>query len=177
MQLKELQSLIAKLSSDSNFLTDFLNNPQYNEFSEEQRLQIQFFIKSLIHKRLHEVQKLLPRTYSLLKDKFNQNFFQFVEKYTLTKKNKHLNEAISFTNYLQLQTQPFHNQPPFLQNLIKFEATRLKLHQNQLFIFQIYRYPVHIIKQPTQIQKHLFIAFRLYKSMKLKTFWIKLVLW
>lgn len=156
MGLLEQQNFMARIFTDESLRQSFWENPekigQANGLSEIEIAQfkeiipenLNFFAESLFHKRLHEVEKLLPLTKRVLGDEFSKIFQKFAKKFQPTTVKKHLEDAIEFCQHLQsLQLAPIG-----AKDTAKFEQTRHKFFsQNKYLAFCILRYDVFNLKK------------------------------
>ncbi len=151
MGLREQQNFLAKLFTDENLRISFYDNPekigQENKLNETEIDQLKgiiaadlnFFADSLINKRLHEAKKILPLTEKVLDSDFNDLFQDFSTQFQPTSVKKHLEDAIEFCKYLQLQ--PVGN--VYLKDTAKFEQTKLEFFQKEKsFSFCILRHNI-----------------------------------
>lgn len=157
MSLKEVQNLLVRLYTDADLRERFLSEPskigRQNNLSEKEAEQIaqvlpdelRFFAESLFHKRLREVEKLLPLTHKVLGENFAFTFRQFSNQFTPISIKKHLEDAIEFSRFLQ----KFHLKPLWVADLIKFERVRLEVKNSEKqFAFCCYHHDIRqILKQ------------------------------
>lgn len=156
MGLREQQNFLAKLFTDENLRISFYENPeitgQENDLSEIEIIQLKgiiaadldFFAESLINKRLHEAKKLLPLTEKILSLDFDEFFQYFSNQFQPTSVKKHLEDAIEFCKYLQLQQV----ENIYLKDTAKFEQTKLEFFQKEKsFSFCILRRNIFTAKK------------------------------
>lgn len=132
MSLLEQQNLLAKMFVDKDLRESFWREPnevgeEFNLTSEEiSQLQqivendLNYFAESLFHKRLHEVEKLLPLTKKVLEKDFKDLFREFSNQFQPVSIKKHLEDAIEFCRYLQ--SNEFENL--YAKDVAKFEQTK-----------------------------------------------------
>ena len=116
MTLRQQQDLLARICTDSRLREEFVRNPEKtgasfgltavesNEIAELSAEQLRYFSNSLISKRLHEVEKLLPRTRAALGDEFGPLFRAFSREFVPNSIKKHLEDAFEFTAWLIRKT-------------------------------------------------------------------------
>ncbi len=132
MSLLEQQNFLARIFTDESLRLDFLAEPEQigleNGLSGEDIAQlreiipdeINFFANSLFHKRLHEVEKLLPLTKKALGKDFAKHFREFAQTYQPQTVKKHLEDSIEFCKLLQ--SKPV--EPISAKDTAKFERTK-----------------------------------------------------
>lgn len=115
MSLLEQQNFLARAFTDENLRHSFWENPEKigteNGLDAAEIVQLKeiiaddlnYFADSLFHKRLHEVEKLLPLTKRVLDKDFTQQFRRFSQTFQPSSVKKHLEDAIEFCKYLQSQ--------------------------------------------------------------------------
>jgi hypothetical protein len=139
MSLVDVQNLLARIFTDEDLRLRFLREPEktgaennLNEAEIEQIKQIlpeqiNFFARSLFHKRLHEVEKLLPLTRKVLEKDFEKYFREFANQFLPQTIKKHLEDAVGFGEYLRSkEIKPF-----WAKDLAKFEASRLSFNNSE----------------------------------------------
>lgn len=151
-----MQSLLARLYTDADLRERFLAEPdkigRENSLNEKEIEQIaevlpeelRFFAESLFHKRLHEVEKLLPLTQSGLGEKFAAYFREFSNQFVPNSIKKHLEDAIAFADFLEHQRL----EPLWLSDLVRFERARLEFNNlGKRFIFRRFQYDIREISR------------------------------
>lgn len=138
MSLLAVQSLLARLYTDSAFRTRFFDDPgaACREFpltaGEEQQLagldrgQVERFARSLRQKRLGLVRELLPGTAQLLGTQFAERFFEYCESQPSARER--VEEARVFAAYLltaALDHRP--DETMLLVDLLRCEQLRLQV--------------------------------------------------
>lgn len=115
MSLKEQQDFLARLFTDESLRHSFWENPEkigkenglddseIEQFKEIIPEDLNFFADSLFHKRLHEVERLLPLTKKALDKDFSKIFQEFSQIYQPSTVKKHLEDAIEFCKFLRSQ--------------------------------------------------------------------------
>lgn len=133
MGLVEIQNALARLYTDSylreRFIKDAanvgrelgLNEIEASELSKISPEELSFFSDSLVWKRLNEVEKLLPLTRKILREKFRDEFQSFADTYNPTGIKKHLEDAQAFCDYVLKK-----NVTGWQKDLIRFEQARLE---------------------------------------------------
>jgi hypothetical protein len=131
MGLLEQQNLLARLYTDADLRGAFLENPDSaaSEFGltrEEAASvaailpgEVLFFSRSLVHKRLREVEKLLPLCRKFLGDDFARLFDEFSSGHNPTSTKKHLDDALAFTDWLLKKEIS-----PLTRDAARLESTR-----------------------------------------------------
>jgi hypothetical protein len=153
MGLLEQQNFLARIFTDESLRLSFWENPSQlaaehglNETDLTQLKEIipsdlNFFAKSLFHKRLHEVERLLPLTKKALGRDFVDLFREFTQKFQSDQIRKHLADAIEFCRFLQTQTIS-------IKDTARFEKSKLQFfNQEKLFAFCLLRYDVFSLKK------------------------------
>ena len=132
MSLLEQQNFLARIFTDENLRRSFWENPEIigkeNGLDVEDIAQLKeivaddlnYFADSLFHKRLHEVEKLLPLTQKALGEDFSKHFRQFSQNFQSSSVKKHLEDAIEFCKYMQLQQF----EKSYSKDTAKFEQTK-----------------------------------------------------
>lgn len=132
MALIEQQNFLARIFTDENLRRSFWENPETigkeNGLSEIEIAQfkqiipddLNFFADSLFHKRLHEVEKLLPLTKKAIDKNFTDLFREFSQNYQPITVKKHLEDAIEFCKYVQIQQL----EPQSAKDTAKFEQAK-----------------------------------------------------
>jgi len=110
MSALEAQNLLARLYTDEALLREFLLDRESfcskragemaDFFREIDGRQLEFFADSLRHKRMHEVEKLIPMTASALGEKFHDEFHCHSERVIASGEKKHLADAMAFCERL-----------------------------------------------------------------------------
>ena len=152
MSLIALQNALARIYTDSKLRDDFLTNPdvvgrtlklncvEIQQLSKLSSQQVNMFASSLKYKRLGAIRKLLPLTAKVLKNKFNQLFFQYAETYLPSKNNKHLEDAISFTKFI-LDTSQKDLNCDWVWDIVLYEHKFLKaIATEKLVMFGYFNY-------------------------------------
>lgn len=140
MSLLEQQNFLARLFTDESLRHSFFENPEkigkendlneteISEFKDFIAKDLNFFADSLFHKRLHEVEKMLPLTKQALDKDFAKLFRQFSQTFNSSTVKKHLADSIGFCKYLQ----QFENS--LAKDTAKFEQTKHEFfNQEKLF--------------------------------------------
>ena len=132
MSLLEQQNFLARIFTDENLRRSFWENPEtvgkeyglndieINQIKSIVPEDLNFFADSLFHKRLHEVEKLLPLTKRSLDKDFAKLFRDFSQTFQPITVKKHLEDAIEFCKYLQFNKI----EPQSVQDTAKFEQTK-----------------------------------------------------
>ncbi|HEX6278822.1 MAG TPA: hypothetical protein VFZ49_02285 [Pyrinomonadaceae bacterium] len=135
MPLQHQQDLLARLYTDKDFRTNFLNDPaafaaglSINE-SEAETLatvaasEVRWFSESLVNKRLREVAKMLPMTEQEVGSKeFERRFWEFADGFSPTSVKKHLEDALAFARKLSEDLSLEDEE----RNVARFESSRLR---------------------------------------------------
>jgi hypothetical protein len=163
MSLQHVQSLLARLYTDSSLRDAFFANPlevgKANGLSEEECLQLQalpihhtqFFAHSLVHKRQGQVKKHLPSSAQVMGASFDRAFHAFAETYVPKGVRKHKEDSLAFAGFLAswLQDNPPPNAshwPTWLPELIRYEADCIDvMHPSFKWKVALYKYPVRRI--------------------------------
>lgn len=134
MALIEQQNFLARIFTDESLRLSFWENPDQigaeNGLTTEEIIEfkqiiaddLNFFANSLFHKRLHEVEKILPLTKRALDTEFTKLFRDFSNNFQPNSIKKHLEDAIEFCKNLQFQQIT----PSYIKDTAKFEQTRLE---------------------------------------------------
>lgn len=151
MSLLEQQNFLARIFTDESLRQSFWENPELvgkeNGLNEAEIAQLKeiiaddlnYFADSLFHKRLHEVEKLLPLTKRVLEKNFAKLFQQFSQTFQPSSVKKHLEDAIEFCKYLQTQQV----EQLFAKETAKFEQTKHEFFsQDKTFSFCLLRHDV-----------------------------------
>lgn len=149
-----MQSLLARLYTDADLRERFLASPQkigfehgLNKTEVEQITgilpgELKFFAESLFHKRLREVEKLLPAARKVLDKDFAVLFREFSRQFLPGEIKKHLQDAIEFAGFLRQKRL----EPMWLADLIKFEQARLEFNgAAKAFVFRRFNYDIREI--------------------------------
>jgi hypothetical protein len=140
MSLLEQQNFLARLFTDKNLRQSFWENPskigkdnglselEISQLNEIVSKDLDFFAESLFHKRLQEVEKLLPLTKKFLDKDFSKVFRGFSQTFQPKSIKKHLEDAIEFCKYLQnVETQ-------YVKDAAKFEQTKHEFFSRQKLV-------------------------------------------
>jgi hypothetical protein len=151
MSLLNVQNFLARIYTDETLRRQFTfaperigkeNNLSANEIAELAAIlpvEINFFADSLRWKRLREVEKLLPLTRQVLKERFEILFSEFTNQFLPESTKKHLEDAIEFTRFLQSKEVS----PVWAKDLAKFERAKLEFNAHgKNFIFKTFDYDV-----------------------------------
>jgi hypothetical protein len=151
MGLAEVQTGLAYLYTNKDVRERFFAEPktvgaEFNlSLAEIQQLEqlpierVNFFASSLLNKRLNEVSKLLPQTYSVLGRAFVQLFFRHAQNYLPSGIKKPLNDAIAkrarsaiaFANFIEQVARVEKIEPPWVLEVVRHEAARLEVRHPQ----------------------------------------------
>lgn len=177
MGLAELQNALARLYTDSELRTRFLENSanvcselglkkeEAEQLSKISHNELSFFSDSLIWKRFGEVEKLLPLTKKALGENFRLEFQSFASAYNTTEIKKHLDDAINFCRYLEKKIET-----KWMVDVIRFERARLHFGAfNRILIVKLFDYDVVNTKTPKK-KKWIGVWFRFSKTRKGKFF-------
>ena len=153
MSLQRVQQVLARIYTDSKLRDDFLTNPdvigvslglncqEIKQLSKLSSQQVNLFASSLKHKRLGEIRKLLPLTYKVLGEKFNNLFLKYSETFLPSGSKKHLSDAVFFSNFLQEYLTQDNPYPTWLLDVLRYEKVRLEMFDGKrLFICDRFDY-------------------------------------
>lgn len=158
MSLQEQQNFLARLFTDESLRRSFwenseiigkengLDDAEIVQFKEIIAEDLNYFADSLFHKRLHEVEKLLPLTRKALDKDFPKLFRQFSRTFQPSSIKKHLEDAIEFCKFLQK------SQSSLAKDTAKFEQTKHEFFSLQKhFAFCFLRHDVFSLKQKISV--------------------------
>lgn len=115
MPLLEQQNFLARIFTDENLRRSFWEKPEAvgkengltdSEIEQLKKIipdDLNFFADSLFHKRLREVEKLLPLTKKALDKNFIDLFREFSNTFQPITVKKHLEDAIEFCKFIRAQ--------------------------------------------------------------------------
>jgi hypothetical protein len=139
MSLLDVQNLLARIFTDEDLRLRFLREPEKTgmennlsraEIEQIKQIlpeQIRFFADSLVSKRLHEVEKLLPLTRKALGKEFEKYFREFANQFLPQTIKKHLEDAIQFSGFLHSKNI----EPVWTTDLTRFERARLSFNNSE----------------------------------------------
>jgi hypothetical protein len=160
MELIDLQRALARLSTDAALREQFLADPEAASLAlglppgsgeELARLPAQpldSFARSLIHKRMGDVGKLLPHTRRALGERFGALFLEYARGTAGSTAvgrlpdgpRKFQEDAIAFAAFLQ---QVAGREPPWIDELARYEAVWLKMQDpHRRWTAGWFRYPI-----------------------------------
>ena len=155
MGLLEQQNFLARIFTDESLRLSFWDDParvgaenglletDITQLKEIIPADLNYFANSLFHKRLHEVERLLPLTKKALDKDFSGLFREFSNNFQPTKIRKHLEDALGFCQFLQSNTTS-----RAALDTAKFEMTRHKFFQEEkLLAFCLLKYDVFTLKR------------------------------
>ena len=198
MSLITVQNALARIYTDSKLRDDFLTNPdvvgrtlrlncvKIQQLSKLSSQEVNMFANSLKQKRLGEIRKLLPSTVKVLEGEFNKLFFQYAETYLPNKNNKHLEDAIAFTEFI-LNKPPEDINSSLVSDVLLYEHRRLKaIGSNKPIVFDRFNYSLQSLINNLQTanltstpklapQKNLTIWFRLTSRNKWRLITIPII--
>ena len=90
--------------------------------------QIDFFADSLKHKRMNEVSKQLPFSYSKFRTEFEELFIKYANTYLPSGIKKHRDDAEKFVEYVK----SFKTEYYFFRILLNYEITNLKMYDKKI---------------------------------------------
>jgi hypothetical protein len=149
------QEILARLYTEAGLRERFFADPR--SVAKELRLteaelqllmrlpaaQVDFFARSLTHKRAREVSKLLPVTAQVLGKSFDAIFFRFAETYQPCGIKKHFDDALTFARFLRQRVRERALTPPWIGDLACYEAASLEAtHSTRRFVWRFFRYAV-----------------------------------
>ncbi len=156
MSLLDVQNFTARIYTDENLRREFLSAPEQtgreNNLSEKEIVELaavfpeelNFFVESLVYKRLRAVEKLLPLTARALAEDFEKHFREFAVKYTPESIKKHLEDALRFAEFLQTEKIEL----IWARDLAKYERAKLEFNACQKrFIFRFFDYDIKEISR------------------------------
>ncbi len=156
MSLQEQQNFLARIFTDESLRLNFLAEPEKiggaNGLREEDIAwlreiipdELNFFANSLFHKRLHQVEKLLPLSKKALGKDFATQFQKFSQTFQPITVKKHVEDAIEFCKLLQ--SQPV--EPLSAKSTAKFEQTKHEFFSyRKRLAFCFLNYDVFTLKQ------------------------------
>jgi hypothetical protein len=132
MGLLEQQNFLAQIFTDEKMRRNFWQDPEKvgqendleaNEIAQLKQIvsaDLDFFADSLVHKRLHEVEKLLPLTRKALEANFSRLFSEFSQTFQPQSVKKHLEDAIEFCRFVRRNE----DLSALARETAKFEETR-----------------------------------------------------
>ena len=157
MGLAKLQGVLAQLYTDDRLRERFyadpqttcralgLNPDQAKQLSQVSSDQIKFFAQSLKRKRLNEVRKLLPLTCRVLGKRFGALFLRYADTYVPCGLRKHLEDAITFARFTELNAQAERIEPWTL-DLLRYETAWLEaLNPARKWMLRWFRHPVGML--------------------------------
>jgi hypothetical protein len=156
MGLQNQQNLIAKLYTDPEFRSAFTADPasvatgagltpqEAEQIAIVAAAEIEVFADSLVWKRLHEVERLLPITSKLLAGEFIRHFRIFAASFNSTSAKKHLDDAIEFCRFVRRIPGIM----PVVADAAKFESAKLEFFgRSRRFSFAVLR---HDLSRPNR---------------------------
>lgn len=180
MGLEQVQQVLAKLYTNTEFRERFFNQPgvvgaelglssiEIEQLSQLTAKDVTVFANSLKWKRLGELRELLPITAGVLGKEFNTLFWGYAESYLPTGIKKHRDDAIAFSNFI-LQTPEI--TPVWVKDLVIFEQAWLLTYQpNRCFLLRCFSYTVH--QQDIKPQLTIALWWRLQKLSSLQHLFI-----
>ena len=148
MSLLEQQNTLARLLTDPSFTERFLADPnlsgrslglseaETHELVEIAKRDLTMFSESLVWKRLREVEKLLPLTGRIARERFRTLFLEFAPTFNPQTIRKHYEDALQFCRFLE-----GHGGDDPIGDAARFERTRLTFFdQEHIFAFCRSRY-------------------------------------
>lgn len=158
----DFTTALSRLLSNATLRKIFFLNPEdvITEFSLSTKDQnsllslsfdeLEIQASTLLNKRLHEVQKMIPATFAYDKLLLSSEFFNYAQNYWPTGYNKHSLDAVHFCQYLKLNKLAFNaselNRLKFLSKQRHFAVyfhKKLQVNDHQHFALQImYRFKV-----------------------------------
>jgi hypothetical protein len=181
MSLRDVQNLLARIFTDEDLRLRFLREPEKTgaennlnaaEIEQIRQLlpeQVNFFADSLFHKRLHEVEKLLPLTRKALERDFEKYFREFASRFLPQAIRKHLADALEFGDFLQSrEIKPF-----WIKDLAKFERARLSFNNSEKR-FLLKRFDFDIRKILKEISREGAKAQREFPRRKTFAVWLRI---
>lgn len=176
MSLLEQQNFIARLFTDEDLRREFAENPEKtarkNALDENDFLQLKqilpaelnFFAESLFHKRLQEVERLLPLTRKVLQKEFRMFFRQFARDFQPKTIKKHLEDAVQFAGFLSKKSF----EKDWIKDLIIYEQARLKFNgYHKSLIIKSFAYDVkHFTGENPRKKRTFVIWLRIGKIVK-----------
>ena len=180
MSLREVQNLLARVYTDENLRRAFLSEPakigrEYdlteNEIVELASVlpeELNFFADSLFHKRLREVEKLLPRSKQILSADFENHFRAFSAFFLPVSIKKHLEDAVQFSDFLIKHKI----EVDWLKDLIRYEQANLIFHgYGKKFLFRKFKFNIkEIIRKGAQTRRKPSIALWFRSGGKIRHF-------
>lgn len=113
MSLLEQQNLLARLYLDESLRRAFLSDPtavaEQFGLSDEETAEIALvvpeemntFAGSLLRKRIHEVEKMLPLTRAALQDSFESHFIKYADATPSSQEMTRIEDVLEFCRYLE----------------------------------------------------------------------------
>ncbi len=153
MGLTEIQVGLARLYTDAALRERFAAAPlavgselgldaiEAAELARLSTAQLNRFANSLLAKRRHEVAKLLPLTRQLLGANFTHLFERHAGTCLPAGSKKHLADALGFAKFLRSLSGEEMCAPPWLVEVLRYEAARLKI-QRRLFVCALFRHDI-----------------------------------
>ena len=159
MELKQAQSLMAKLFTDIKFRERVRDDPEIvgrefelqaadlrwlQEFSEDEGRR---FARSLIRKRLGVVINYLPLTERLLGKRFGELYSKFAAEHETSGVNRHLHDAIDFASWLK-DHRLGETVPNWLSVVIRYEQCWLEAQaaRGWFFRMRVFRHDISNLK-------------------------------
>jgi len=143
MGLAEVQAALARLYTDPAFREMLENDPEALQracgLSDEDlehlkhlsAAELEFFAASLRSKRRGEVAKLLPETVAALGGQYRLLFNEHAANYLPPAKNKHLEDALHFAEFLEHISLP---DKPWVPSTIAYERAWLEISSGRRFL-------------------------------------------
>lgn len=134
MGLREQQDLLARLYTDALLRREFYEKPlsvgakfglkaaEINGLATVAREEVGSFADSLVAKRFHEVQNLLPLSRKVFEADLRRRFMEFAADFNPTGVKKHYEDALEFCRVLSKQS----DLSPVQLDTVNFERTRLR---------------------------------------------------
>ena len=156
MGLTDVQSALARLFTESALRESLFLDPQRAaeelglsaceaaQVAQLSAAQVGYFAASLIAKRRHEVEKLLPLTHHLLGRQFHDAFEHYAAVPIPHGLQKHHADALGFAAFYQEQGLLLN--PPWSMDVLRYETAWLEAASPQRrWLFRRFRYPVSAI--------------------------------
>jgi hypothetical protein len=141
MGLADDQKLLARLATDATYRKRFLAEPEQVDRAGLSAREVERFARSLLRKRLGEVEKLLPLSRRALGEaRFAELFLRFARGSVPSGVKKHRDDAVAFAESVIRAASV---EPAWASDLLRYESAALAATDPALrFVFRGFRHAI-----------------------------------
>jgi hypothetical protein len=155
MSLSDIEQILTRLSSDEELRARFVDNPfalgrelgltpsGTRRLRREAATRFDSFAATPSERRFVQVNKLLPLTHRVLRDRFTLYFNRYVEEHGPPAVERLFGDVLRFAEYLEVKLKGDYLGSGWTLDLLRFEKSRVKAADPQRrLVVQVFRHDI-----------------------------------